>query len=66
MGLNKKGRHVTANAEGKETDFALAADCAIYDVRNGRGKTLDSIPEGATVTVYTNRNGEALVIFVRG
>lgn len=66
VGLNSKNRHVTKNAEGKETDFAMATDCAIYDVRNGRAKTLDSIPEGAAVTVYTNRNGEALVIFVRG
>lgn len=66
VGLNQKGRHVTVNSDGKETNFAMASDCAIYSVKGGSVKTLDTIPTDAVITVYTNQNGEAQVIFVRG
>ena len=66
VGTNKKGLHITVNEEGKETTFSMAADCAIYNVRGGSVKAVDTIPTDATVTVYTNRNGEARVIFIRG
>ena len=65
VGLNKKGKHTTVNADGKESTFTMAADCAIYDVRNGRTKTLTSIPEDATITAYLNINGQAQIVFVK-
>ena len=65
VGLNQKGKHVTVNADGKESTFAMASDCAIYDVRNGRVRVLDSIPEDATITAYLNINGKAQIVFVK-
>ena len=60
----KKGSSlITVDAEGTETKVKPAADCVIYDARKD-GKILTEIPEGSTVTIYTNRNGEAQIIFV--
>ena len=60
----KKGSSlITVDAEGTETKVKPSADCVIYDARKD-GKILTEIPEGSTVTIYTNRNGEAQIIFV--
>lgn len=62
-GTNKKGQQVTVDEDGKETAFALAADCVIYDVRTGKEK--EALQEGDLLTVYTDRHGAAKIIFVR-
>lgn len=61
-GLNEKGKH-TATKDETVTAFSLAADCVIYDITRG-GKQADAIEEGARLVVYTNRAGEAQIIYI--
>ena len=63
QGLNEKGQ-LLATTTDKETTFTLAKDCAIYDIKKG-GQQIASIPEGRRLTVYTDREGKALIVFVR-
>lgn len=62
-GINEKGKHV-AQGSDKETTFTMAEDCVIYDTKNG-GYALSQIPEGRKITVYTDMNGNAQIIFLR-
>ena len=61
-GLNEKGKHTATQGE-TVTAFALAADCVIYDITKG-GKQVQTLPEGATIVVYTNRAGEAQIVYI--
>lgn len=62
-GTNAKGKHVAASGE-EEVTFTLAEGCMIYDVKKG-GAALSAIPAERKITVYTDLNGLAQIIFVR-
>lgn len=64
QGVGEDGLHVAVNGENKESVFKLAKDCVIYDIRSG-GIVVSSLPVGAKLTGYTDRNGEVRVMFIR-
>ena len=61
-GLNEKRAHTATKGE-TVTTFTLGADCLIYDMTKG-GKQVDSLPEGATIVVYTDRNGAGKIVYI--
>ena len=58
------------NNDGSLFDFQLADDCVIYDVSTAalaegrRGKPVDSVQVGDRITVWTNPEGKAVIIYV--
>lgn len=62
-GTNEKGQH-TATLSEEKASFTMSTDCKIYDIKQN-GAALSSIPVGRKITVYTDMNGVAQIIFVR-
>ena len=58
------------NPDGSVFSCAIAPDCVIYDVsmvaeaEGRRGKPVESLQLGDRVTIWTNPNGEATIIYV--
>ncbi len=64
-GLNKKKKPVAVDETGKETAFATDGNTVIYDTTKG-GKIAESLTEGDIITIYTDRDGIARIIFIQG
>jgi hypothetical protein len=64
-GLNKKNKQVAVDAEGKETTFSTDGSTVIIDTTKG-GAVAESLTEGDKITIYTDRNGIARIIFIQG
>lgn len=60
-GVGEKGKHVATAEDGTEATFTMADDCKVYHYRNGA----TTLKEGDKITVYTDMDGNACVIFVR-
>ncbi len=65
-GLNSKGKPVAVDEAGKETAFTMGSECVIYNVTGGSVRVQESLQTGDVLTVYTDRNGTARIIFVQG
>ncbi|MBR4863247.1 MAG: hypothetical protein IKU07_01620 [Oscillospiraceae bacterium] len=62
-GLNSKKKHVAVDEEGTETAFTMDSSTVIIDTTR-EGILAESLTEGDRITVYTNRDGIARIIFI--
>ena len=62
-GLNSKNKPVAVDEEGSETAFSTDSDTVIIDTTKG-GAVAEALTEGDHITVYTNRDGIARIIFI--
>ena len=61
QGKNAKGKHVAVAEDGTEATFTMSEECNVYNIRSG----VTTLKEGDKITVYTDIDGYARVIFVR-
>ena len=65
MQLNKKKKPVAVDETGKEITFTTNTNTVIYDITKG-GAVAEALTEGDVITVYTDRDGIARIIFIQG
>ena len=62
-GLNSKKKPVAVDEEGTETAFTTDSNTVIVDTTKG-GVIVDNLTEGDRITIYTDRDGIARIIFI--